>query len=56
MTYKELTIEIDMLKGNINRICLTNDMDEFKRMCDVSIIRLFNIQKYNEDRINAKHV
>lgn len=53
MTYEELVVEIDMLKGNINRICITNDYEEALKMYNHGRQRLAKIMKYNLDRIKA---
>jgi hypothetical protein len=44
---KELSLEIDMLKGNINRMCLANDYEELEKMYTYAKIRLDAIYSYN---------
>lgn len=45
MTYKELMSEADMLKGNINRMMVTNDKDELMNMYSFALKRLEKIYK-----------
>ena len=40
-----LNDEIDMLKGNINRMCVSDDADELRQMENYALIRLTNIAK-----------
>lgn len=42
---QELYNEIDMLNGNINRMCVTTDADELHKMECFALIRLTNIAK-----------
>ena len=42
---QKLDNEIDMLKGNINRMCVTDDADELWQMENYALIRLTNIAK-----------
>ena len=46
MNYDEYRNEIDMLQGNISRICITPDVDELKRMYAWAYLRLSNIYEY----------
>ena len=43
MTYKELLNEADMLKGNINRMIVTDDKDELLKMYAFALERLGKI-------------
>ena len=43
--------QIDLLKGNINRMCVTDDMMELQRMFDLARIRLNNIHSINFKRL-----
>ena len=36
---------MDMLSGNYNRICVTNDLDEVEKMLDYAFDRLKRISK-----------
>lgn len=36
--------EFDMLKGNINRMCVTDDIKEFYRQADFAVRRIFKIE------------
>ncbi len=49
--YKELSGEIDMLQGNINRMCVTSDIEELQRMYKVAKKRIDEIYWYNEKRL-----
>ena len=51
MTDKEAHIEYDMLKGNINRMFLTDDTAELNDMYKFSKKRIEMIFEYNCDRI-----
>jgi len=51
MTRKELNIEIDMLKGNINRMCVTKDKDELDSMLEYAQTRIFRIYEYNLQKL-----
>lgn len=51
-SYNELTYEIDMLRGNINRICVTDNVEEIERMYKFAKLRLDEIYNYNLSRIN----
>ena len=45
MTHKELMNEADMLKGNINRMMVTNDKDELISMYSFALRRLEKIYR-----------
>lgn len=45
--------ELDMLNGNINRICITKDVDEIEKMYEVALFRLEKIKDFRIRRINA---
>ena len=51
MTKQEHDIEVEMLKGNINRMCITDDVEELKTMFDFAVERLINIRNYNFKRM-----
>ena len=42
---QKLFDEIDMLNGNINRMCVTDDADELWQMKSYAFIRFTNIAK-----------
>lgn len=51
--HKETMNSVDMLKGCINRMCVTDDMDELRRcltssMCSLSELYVVNRQKLLE--------
>lgn len=60
MNRQELEIEIDMLKGNINRMCVTDDDAELESMQQWAKKRIDRIYSYNyqrlreRERLNAK--
>ena len=47
----ELRIERDMIEGNMNRMCVTDDMDELEDMFAVAELRLKRMFYYNKRRI-----
>ncbi len=59
---QKLSTEVDMLKGNIARICVTDDFNELERMVYFAMRRIHNIEdtkremmlieKYGPDYIN----
>lgn len=44
---EEMLGEIDMLRGNINRICVSDDVEEISQMYHYALTRLEEIMKYN---------
>ena len=60
MNRQKLEIEIDMLRGNINRMCVTDDDAELESMQQwakkrIDRIYLHNHQRLREqERLNAK--
>lgn len=51
--HKETMNSVDMLKGSINRMCVTDDMDELRRcltssMCSLSELYVVNREKLRE--------
>lgn len=49
--------EVDMLKGNINRMCVTDDVEELNRMYLIankrlSVIYTFNYKKIDDRKLN----
>lgn len=51
MTHQEMLIETDLLEGNINRMCVTKDNIELKRMYDFARYRLNKIYEYNKNKL-----
>lgn len=47
----ELDVEVDMIRGNINRMCLTQDNSELVKMFDYAKLRLQAIYDYNKERV-----
>ena len=52
--YKDLLNEINMLNGNINRMCVTENVEEIVKMSKVATERLQEIYVYNMFRLNHK--
>lgn len=48
---EEMLGEVDMLRGNINRICVSKDVEEISRMYHFALMRLEEIMKYNVRRV-----
>ena len=48
---QKIQIEEDMLKGNINRMCVTDDWDELESMTKFAIERVKKIALINYDRL-----
>ena len=51
--HRETMNSVDMLKGLINRMCVTDDMDELRHlltssMCSLSELYIVNREKLNE--------
>lgn len=51
MDKQRLDNEIDMLKGNINRMCVTKTFKELTEMYDYAMDRVMKIYSMNWDRI-----
>ena len=51
---KEIDNQIDMLKGNINRMCVTDDVDELNSMYDYAKKRLEIILLANVERLKTE--
>lgn len=49
--HEEMLGEVDMLKGNINRICVSKDVEEISQMYHFALMRLEELMKYNVRRI-----
>ena len=48
---QKIQIEEDMLKGNINRMCVTDDLDELESMAEYAIDRIKKIWRINYERL-----
>ena len=48
---EEMIGEVDMLRGNINRICVSDDVEEISQMYHYALTRLEEIMKYNVRRV-----
>lgn len=51
---QKIHIEKDMLRGNLNRMCITDDIEEFMKMQTVAISRLNNIFKICAERLTEE--
>ena len=49
--HEEMLGEVDMLKGNINRICVSKDVEEISQMYHFALMRLEELMKYNVRRV-----
>lgn len=49
--HEEMLGEVDMLKGNINRVCISKDVEEISQMYHFALMRLEEIMKYNVRRV-----
>lgn len=54
-SHTELMQETDLLQGNINRMCVTEDEEELKNMKDWAHKRIDKIFDYTYQKIVAKH-
>lgn len=54
MTQQEMNIEYDSLIGNINRMCITDNLSEMLDMYEYAQKRLDKIYQYNKDRLLGK--
>ena len=48
---EEMLGEVDMLRGNINRICVSDDVEEISQMYHYALTRLEELKKYNLRRV-----
>jgi hypothetical protein len=51
---QEIDKEMDMIKGNLNRMCVTDDTDELLTMYAYASIRLNDLLRANRNRIFRK--
>ena len=51
MSHQELMIESDLLQGNINRMCVTKDLDELKSMYEFALYRLEKIYDWKQHKL-----
>ena len=51
---EEIEIETDLIKGNINRMCVTDNMQELYIMYSFAKKRIENLFNYNLKRIDAQ--
>lgn len=54
MRKQEFQNEVDMLKGNICRICVSDSAEEIGNMCDFAIKRLLKIKKFRLDELKEE--
>ena len=48
---EEMLGEVDMLRGNINRICVSDNVEEISQMYHCALMRLEELMKYNVRRV-----
>lgn len=48
---EEMLGEVDMLRGNINRICVSDNVEEISQMYRYALMRLEELMKYNVRRV-----
>ena len=46
MTHEEFVFERDLLRGNIARLCITEDMEELHKQYRIANTRIDNIYEY----------
>ena len=49
--HKETLNSVDMLKGSINRMCVTDDMNELRHLLMTSMCRLSWLYVINRDKL-----
>lgn len=54
-TRQEQDIQIDLLRGNINRMCVTDNMNELEDMLLFAEMRIKQIYFYNKRRIEDEN-
>lgn len=47
----EMLVECDLLQGNVNRMCVTDSMEELDKMCSMAMSRVAAIRTYNARRL-----
>ena len=47
--------ECDMLKGNINRMCVTDDIEEFYKQADYAVHRILKIGNIAKSRFTDQN-
>jgi len=52
--YNELQNELDMLKGNINRLCISDSVEELESHIKYAKLRLENIYAYRYNQMSEK--
>lgn len=54
MDNRDFRNEIEMLNGNICRICVSNDVEEINSMCDFAIKRILEIKHFRLEQLNKE--
>lgn len=54
-SYKEASIDYEMLKGCVNRIFVTDDMDELPHLYASAVYHLGDIYKYGMERLRKRN-
>lgn len=52
--HKETMNSVDMLKGSINRMCVTDDMDELRRLLTSSMCSLSDLYVVNREKLRER--
>ena len=52
--YNELQNELDMLKGNINRLCISDSVEELDNHIKYAKLRLENVYAYRYNQITKE--
>ena len=55
MNMQKVYNEVDMLKGNINRMCVTDDKEELFKMYDFACLRLNRIYELNNEKLRERY-
>ena len=53
-TQKDIDITVDMIRGNINRMCVTDDEEELIRMQQVAKKRIDDLYTVNRQRLKQR--
>ena len=55
MNMQKVYNEMDMLKGNINRMCVTDDQEELFKMYAFACLRLNKIYNLNSEKLRERY-
>lgn len=54
--YDELRNELDTLYGNVNRICVTNDISEIEKRYQLVVNAMFRIYVYRKNVVEDMNI